>query len=134
MKTLNDIRKSFLDYFDQQGHSVIHSSSLIPNNDPSLFFTNADGRTELVYGSKPYAVYETAVLKLCPDAKRKSYSKSSSDLFVTFHSLTAKEFSELSGIHRTESETILDELVEKGVLQKTESKNGSLWKLKAGNK
>lgn len=101
---------------------------------PSMFFIDADGRTELVYGSKPYAVYENAFLKLYPAAKRKLYSKSSHDLFVTFQSLTAKEFSELSGIHRTESETVLDELVEKGVLQKTESKNGSLWKLKAGNK
>ncbi len=101
---------------------------------PSMFFIVADGRTEFVYGSKPYTVYETAVLKLCPDEKRKSYSKSSSDLFVTFHSLTTKEFSELSGIHRTESETILDELLEKGMLEKTESKNGSLCKVKAGKK
>lgn len=101
---------------------------------PSMFFIDADGRTEFVYGSKPYTIYENAVLKLYPAAKRKLYNKSSHDLFVTFQSLTAKEFSELSGIHRTESETVLDELVEKGVLQKTESKNGSLWKLKAGNK
>jgi alanyl-tRNA synthetase len=36
-----DIRRAFLDYFTQQGHSVIASSSLVPGNDPTLLFTNA---------------------------------------------------------------------------------------------
>ncbi|MDQ2639053.1 MAG: alanine--tRNA ligase [Pseudomonadota bacterium] len=35
------IRSAFLDYFAQQGHSVIASSSLVPGNDPTLLFTNA---------------------------------------------------------------------------------------------
>lgn len=36
-----DIRKLFLEYFAEQGHSVVESSSLVPSNDPSLLFTNA---------------------------------------------------------------------------------------------
>jgi alanyl-tRNA synthetase len=36
-----EIRSAFLDYFAQQGHSVIASSSLVPGNDPTLLFTNA---------------------------------------------------------------------------------------------
>ncbi|MDR1057762.1 MAG: alanine--tRNA ligase [Coxiellaceae bacterium] len=36
-----DIRQIFLDYFKHQGHKVISSSSLIPSDDPTLFFTNA---------------------------------------------------------------------------------------------
>jgi alanyl-tRNA synthetase len=36
-----EIRSSFLDYFAQQGHCVIASSSLVPGNDPTLLFTNA---------------------------------------------------------------------------------------------
>jgi len=40
MKT-SEIRQSFLDYFESKGHEVINSSSLIPNNDETLLFTNA---------------------------------------------------------------------------------------------
>lgn len=37
----NDIRNQFLDYFQQNGHEIVPSSSLIPGNDPTLLFTNA---------------------------------------------------------------------------------------------
>ena len=40
MKT-SEIRQSFLDYFESKGHEVVNSSSLIPNNDETLLFTNA---------------------------------------------------------------------------------------------
>ena len=40
MKT-SEIRQSFLDYFKSKGHEVVNSSSLIPNNDETLLFTNA---------------------------------------------------------------------------------------------
>jgi len=39
--TSAEIRQAFLDYFNQQGHEVVASSSLIPANDPTLLFTNA---------------------------------------------------------------------------------------------
>ena len=41
MITGNDIRKSFLDYFAKQGHTTVRSSSLVPDKDPTLLFTNA---------------------------------------------------------------------------------------------
>lgn len=40
MKT-RDIRKKFLDYFAANGHEIVPSSPLVPNNDPTLLFTNA---------------------------------------------------------------------------------------------
>lgn len=40
MKT-NDIRSLFLNYFKQLGHKVVDSSPLVPQNDPTLLFTNA---------------------------------------------------------------------------------------------
>nr|WP_067288383.1 alanine--tRNA ligase [Marinobacterium profundum] len=36
-----EIRQAFLDYFNQQGHEIVPTSSLIPANDPTLLFTNA---------------------------------------------------------------------------------------------
>ena len=39
--TTNEIRAKFLDFFAQQQHQIVDSSSLIPGNDPTLLFTNA---------------------------------------------------------------------------------------------
>ena len=39
--TVADIRKSFLDFFESKGHTVVASSSLVPGNDPTLMFTNS---------------------------------------------------------------------------------------------
>src|SRR6201987_547590 len=37
----SEIRRRFLDFFVQKGHREVHSSSLVPANDPTLLFTNA---------------------------------------------------------------------------------------------
>ncbi|HEY1265586.1 MAG TPA: alanine--tRNA ligase, partial [Terriglobales bacterium] len=39
--TGSQIRRMFLDFFVQKGHREVHSSSLVPHNDPTLLFTNA---------------------------------------------------------------------------------------------
>jgi alanyl-tRNA synthetase len=41
MLTGSEIRRKFLDFFVQKGHKEVHSSSLVPANDPTLLFTNA---------------------------------------------------------------------------------------------
>jgi alanyl-tRNA synthetase len=39
--TSDEIRRAFLSYFEERGHQVVRSSSLVPKNDPTLLFTNA---------------------------------------------------------------------------------------------
>jgi len=41
MLTGSEIRRKFLDFFVAKGHREVHSSSLVPQNDPTLLFTNA---------------------------------------------------------------------------------------------
>ena len=54
-----DIRQRFLQFFKLHGHTIVSSSSLVPNNDPTLLFTNA-GMNQfkdvfLGYEKKPYS-------------------------------------------------------------------------------
>ncbi|MFZ0581447.1 MAG: alanine--tRNA ligase [Candidatus Acidiferrales bacterium] len=39
--TGNQVRQTFLRFFEERGHRVVRSSSLVPHNDPTLLFTNA---------------------------------------------------------------------------------------------
>ncbi|MFL6748210.1 MAG: alanine--tRNA ligase, partial [Sphingomicrobium sp.] len=41
MTSMNDIRRSFLDYFEKNGHARVPSAPLVPHNDPTLMFVNA---------------------------------------------------------------------------------------------
>jgi len=41
MPTLNEIRSTFLNFFERHGHEIVASSPLVPRNDPTLMFTNS---------------------------------------------------------------------------------------------
>ncbi len=41
MKTTADIRREFLDFFAERGHTIVPSAPLVPGNDPTLLFTNS---------------------------------------------------------------------------------------------
>lgn len=97
---------------------------------PSMFFVDGSGNKEMVYGAKPYPFYETAILKVRPDASKNDYEKSWEALFSKYQSLTAREFAQLSGMPRSETEHFLNGLSEKGILEKLTTKNGAIWVLK----
>ena len=40
-KSLNQIRETFLKYFEKNDHTIVESSNLVPNNDPTLMFANS---------------------------------------------------------------------------------------------
>ncbi|HPC37121.1 MAG TPA: alanine--tRNA ligase-related protein, partial [Candidatus Marinimicrobia bacterium] len=41
MKTANDVRREFLEFFASHGHKIVRSAPVIPQSDPTLLFTNA---------------------------------------------------------------------------------------------
>ena len=100
---------------------------------PTLFFTNESGQTEMVYGTKPYEIYENALLKLNPKAIKTNYDKTWVSVFSNFNSLTAKEFAVLTETDRTDSEKTLNNLTAQGKLEQLSTKNGAIWKLKNSN-
>lgn len=96
---------------------------------PTLYFVDSTGNKETIYGSQQYAFYETAILKIDSSIKKSEYNKDWKALFQKFESLTANEFSFLSGNPRKESEDILNKISDKGDLKKFTTKNGSIWML-----
>ncbi len=96
---------------------------------PTMFFIHSLGQTEIVYGTKPYNIYENALLKLYPNATKTIYNKTWSEVFNKYKSLTAKEFAELTETPRNECEKLLNELALNGNLENYATKNGSLWTL-----
>lgn len=97
---------------------------------PTIFVVDGAGNKEIVYGARPYAFYEMAILKLNPNIEKREYSKNWETLFSIYPTLTAKEFSVLSGNPREESEELLNELNNNGKLEKFTTKNGSMWTAK----
>lgn len=47
--TTNDIRKKYLAFFEERGHTIIPSSSLVPENDPTTLFTGSGMQPILPY-------------------------------------------------------------------------------------
>ncbi len=62
MRTLTDIRRTFIEYFKKNGHEVVSSSPLVPQNDPTLMFTSA-GMVQFkdVFTGKEKRAYSRAV-------------------------------------------------------------------------
>lgn len=96
---------------------------------PTIFVVDANGNRETVYGTRPYAFFEMAILKSNPVVTKSEYSKNWENLFSIYPTLTAKEYSELSGTPRKESEEQLNKLADVGKLEKLTTKNGAIWKL-----
>ena len=94
---------------------------------PTVFFFDTAGGNQIVYGAKPYRAYEAELLKIDPSLQKNPYDKSWQTLFSKYPTLTAREFAELSGTPRTNSETTLNNLVAEGLLYTLTTKNGAIW-------
>lgn len=96
---------------------------------PTLIFTDTAGRSQTIYGSKPYKVIESTILQLIPSANKKSYSTDWASIFSFYPSLTAREYSELTGMPRQTTDSFLDTLVKEQELEKFTTKNGAIWRI-----
>ncbi|MNE35738.1 DSBA-like thioredoxin domain protein [compost metagenome] len=95
---------------------------------PTLFLADANNNQLTVYGSKPYAAYENALLALFPEAKKKKFvNKNSLSIFEVYPTLAPKEYAVLHDISVSEAKIILEELHSKGKLDKKAIKNGTLY-------
>lgn len=94
---------------------------------PTIFVTDGKGRTERVYGSRPYAEYEKAIVTIWPEAKKINYAKDWNSLFAIYPTLTTREFAELSDHSLKEAAALLQQLVTENQLSRFDTKNGPLW-------
>lgn len=99
---------------------------------PTLIFRNGQNETVVIGGVKPYAAFEAAVTKLYPQAVKSDYDPSWTNLFSLFPTLTAREFSLLSDMNRSDAGIFLENLVSEGKLGRTITKNGNLYFRKNG--
>ncbi len=97
---------------------------------PTLFVTDGKGKTETVYGVKPYSVFVNAILKVYAQAERLPYDQSWQGLFAKYPTLTTREFAELGDVTMPQAETTLAKLVQDGKLTKFGTKNGPIWMVK----
>lgn len=94
---------------------------------PTLFFVDGVNNQQQVYGFAPYPSFEAAVLKLDPTAHKTKYDTTWAGLFGKFETLSTREFSELAGLPKKESETLLQKLADEGKLTQLNYRNGVMW-------
>ena len=96
---------------------------------PTIYFIDEDDNRFKVYGSKPYQVYEQALLKLVPGEVIKNTPSSYETILKGFDTITLKEFAVFYDKSLEESETILHRLERQKKVKRIASKAGSLWKV-----
>ncbi len=97
---------------------------------PTLIFTNQDNKTIIAKGYQEYEYFEDIIHQLIPNAQKRSLNTDPVFLFSCFSTMTNKEFSFLSEKSVEDTEKTLDDLYERGYIDKFESKNGIIWKSK----
>src|SRR5690606_38098909 len=93
---------------------------------PTIFFIDEDDNRFKVYGSKPYQQYESALIKLVPNAKKKNVPSNINDLFDRYDSITVQELAVVHNINLPDAQNILENLLHQEKVEKIISKNGPL--------
>lgn len=98
---------------------------------PSILFCDSKHDQYLLYGFKPYEEFEQAIQKWNPHAVKKTINTNYLSLFSHYPTLTTKEYAVLTHKNKAEAETFLNQLFELDRLDRYQSKNGYLWRLKS---
>jgi len=93
---------------------------------PTFFFMDAELNRLTVYGFRPYDLFEQTLLKLYPQASKKTIDPN--EVFQHYPSLTTKEFSLLTERDFHAAEMELESIFSQGALQKLSTKNGNIWR------
>lgn len=96
---------------------------------PTIYFIDEDDNRFKVYGSKPYEVYEQALLKLVPGKVVKAIPSSFEKIFEGYDTVTLKEFAVFYDKDLVEAESILNELEQQKKVKRIVSKAGNIWKV-----
>ncbi|NLR58434.1 DsbA family protein [Chitinophaga polysaccharea] len=96
---------------------------------PSIFFIDGDGKSELVYGAKPYQVFTTALHKMLPASQARTYATGIA-LFSYYPTLTTKEYAGLNQLSFEDAAAQLNGLRAENKLQVHTIASGQLWSLK----
>jgi len=120
----NDYKGKAIDLFNED---LMLAKKMGVRGFPTFFYGNNKNQQDIVYGSRSYSEFESKLLKLQPKAKKMKYDNSFVFLFDTFSTLTAREFSNLFGKERENTEKYLDSLCDNKLLKKLTTKNGNLY-------
>lgn len=99
---------------------------------PTLLLSNAAGQKSMVYGFKPYEIFEKAIKDLYPEAQKNPYPKDLPSLLKHYPTLTVKELSILGDMSTAAAQNALETAEKNGLLTVVRTKNGSLWRKKEG--
>jgi putative protein-disulfide isomerase len=94
---------------------------------PTIYFIDEDDNRFKVYGSKPYHVYEQALLKLV-NVEGINKPESFETIFNGYEMVTLKEFAVFYDVELEEAERILNDLEAQHKVERLLSRAGSLWK------
>jgi predicted DsbA family dithiol-disulfide isomerase len=94
---------------------------------PTLFFVNGENRPVVVYGTRPYSELEKALRQVYPGISPETYNRSWKSLFTTYHTLTTREYAELSSQPISAALEELRQLAVEGKIGFINSKKGPLW-------
>ena len=97
---------------------------------PTLFFTDRAGNEVRLRGYQHYQDFESVILHLLPFAKKAEFDRHPENLFRTYPTMVDAEFALLSNMMRKDARLLLQQLNDQGFIEKMESGNGILWKMK----
>ena len=97
---------------------------------PTLIFSDASGHSVRIKGYQHYQDFEKVILQLAPSAVKAVFDREPESLFRHFPTMVDAEFALLSNLLRKDARRILQQLNNDGYLDKVESENGVLWKMK----